>query len=55
MWRVTMGRAFILTLIGIDTAAREIEELAASVGEADYARGVLLPMFTARFYARRSL
>jgi hypothetical protein len=54
-WRVAMGRAFILTLIGTDTAPPEVEELAASVGEADYTKRVLLPMITARFYARRSL
>jgi hypothetical protein len=51
-WRVAMARAFLLTLTAkkdrIPCAAAKIEELAASVGEADYARAVLLPMLAAR-------
>lgn len=61
VWRVTMGRAFLLALRGKDLhrCASKIEELAKSVGEARYAQAVLLPLLAAkilhcRFYARRS-
>jgi hypothetical protein len=61
VWRVTMGRAFLLALRGKDLhrCASKIEGLAKSVGEAAYAQAVLLPLLAskilyARFYARRS-
>ena len=61
VWRVTMGRAFLLALRGKDLhrCVSKIEELARSVGEAAYAQAVLLPLLAtkilhARFYARRS-
>jgi hypothetical protein len=61
VWRVAMGRAFLLALRGnnLNGCASKIEELATSVGEAAYAQAVLLPLLAAkilhaRFYARRS-
>ena len=61
VWRVAMGRAFLLALRGKDLTgcASKIEELATSVGEAAYAQAVLLPLLAARilhvrFYDRRS-
>ena len=61
VWRVAMGRAFLLALRGKDLhrCASKIEELAKSVSEEAYAQAVLLPMLAAkilhaRFYARRS-
>ena len=61
VWRLAMGRAFLLALNGKDLhpCASEIGELAESVGEAQYAQAVLLPLLAAkilyaRFYARRS-
>ena len=61
VWRLAMGRAFLLALRGKDwdRCASKIEELAKSVGEAAYAQTVLLPLLAAkflctRFYARRS-
>jgi len=61
VWRVTMGRAFLLALRGKDLyrCASKIEELAKSVGEVAYAQTVLSPLLAAkilhaRFYDRRS-
>jgi hypothetical protein len=61
VWRVAMGRAFLLALRGKDLhrCASKIEELAKSMGEEAYARVGLLPLLAARildnrFYARRS-
>jgi hypothetical protein len=51
VWRVTMGRAFLLALRGRDLhrCASKIEELAKSVNEAHYAHAQLLPLLAAKF------
>jgi hypothetical protein len=61
VWRLAMGRAFLLATRAkdLDRCASKINELAEAVGEAQYARAVLLPLLAAkflhaRFYARRS-
>jgi hypothetical protein len=51
VWRVTMGRAFLLALRGkdLERCALKIEELAKSVNEAHYAQAELLPLLAAKF------
>jgi hypothetical protein len=61
VWRMAMGRAFLLALRGKDLqrCPSKIMELAKSVNEAQYAQVVLVPQLAARilharFYDRRS-
>lgn len=53
-WRRAMGRAFLLALTGKDfvRCAGEIRQLAASVGEEQYAQAQLLPLLAAKHISR---